>query len=135
MYALATYFSYAAISLGVTVWVGRTLHRSGLVFLADAFHGNRELANSVNHLLAVGFYLVNLGYAALALRSAGTLGTVREAVETVSLKVGLVLVILGVVHFGSLYVLHRMRERGRMQPPARPSGWSPSNAPIGRILE
>jgi hypothetical protein len=136
MYALETYFSYIAISLIATLWVGRTLHRSGRIFLADAFHGNAELADSVNHLLAVGFYLVNFGYTALALRSSGGLDTVRDAVETVSVKIGLVLVILGVVHFGNLYVLNQMRQRaGLHPPPPRPSAWTPADAPIGRILE
>ena len=62
MNVAACYFSYLAISVAVTVWVARTLHKSGRVFLLDAFHGNAELADSVNHLLVVGFYLVNVGY-------------------------------------------------------------------------
>ena len=54
-------------SIGLTIWVARTLHRSGRIFLVDAFHGNAELADSVNHLLVVGLYLINVGYIALAL--------------------------------------------------------------------
>jgi len=136
MYALETYFSYVAISLAVTVWVGRTLYRSGRIFLADAFHGNGELADSVNHLLAVGFYLVNFGYMALALRAGGGLTTVREAVETASVKVGMVLFILGLVHFGNLYALNQMRQRARSFSAApRAQGRGPAEEPIGRILE
>ena len=60
------YISYLAISIGLTIWVARTLYRSGRVFLLDAFHGNADLADSVNHLLVVGFYLINIGYIALA---------------------------------------------------------------------
>ena len=63
----ACYFSYLAISIGITIWVARTLHSNGRVFLLDAFNGNAELADSVNHLLVVGFYLINVGYIALAL--------------------------------------------------------------------
>ncbi|WP_419805174.1 hypothetical protein [Terriglobus sp.] len=44
------YFSYLVISIAVTVWVARTLHRSGRVFLVDAFHGDDALADSVNSL-------------------------------------------------------------------------------------
>src|ERR1700729_4379553 len=67
------YFSYLAISIALTVWVARTLHRNGRVFLVDAFHGNEELADSVNHLLVVGFYLINAGYIALALKTSNPL--------------------------------------------------------------
>jgi hypothetical protein len=39
------------------------------VFFIDAFHGQEDLADSVNHLLVVGFYLINVGYVAFALRT------------------------------------------------------------------
>ena len=51
MNVAACYFSYLAISIGLTIWVARTLHQNGRVFLVDAFRGNTELADSVNHLL------------------------------------------------------------------------------------
>src|ERR1700757_2062083 len=93
------YFAYLAISLGVTVWVARTLHRNGRVFLVDAFRGNAELADSVNHLLVVGFYLINVGYVALALRTSQALHNTRQAIELVSDKIGVVLLVLGIMHF------------------------------------
>ena len=62
-----TQLAYLAISVALTVWVARTLHRNGRVFLVDCFHGNTELADSVNHLLIVGFYLINVGFVSLAL--------------------------------------------------------------------
>ena len=67
------YAAYLAISLAATIWVATTLHRNGRIFLVDAFHGNTELADSVNHLLVVGFYLINIGYVSMALRTPGNL--------------------------------------------------------------
>ena len=87
MYIVGSYLVYLAISLGVTVWVAKTLHRNGRVFLLDAFHGNGDLADSVNHLLVVGFYLINVGYVALAMRTSVTLPGPREAIELVCDKV------------------------------------------------
>lgn len=55
MSVVACYSSYLVISVALTVWVARTLYRSGRVFLLDAFRGNEELADSVNRLLVVGF--------------------------------------------------------------------------------
>ena len=60
---ILSYTVYLVLSIGMTIWVARTLSKNGLPFLVDVFEGNRELAGSVNHLLVVGFYLVNLGYA------------------------------------------------------------------------
>ena len=113
MYVLTCYLSYLAISIGLTVWVARTLHKSGRVFLVDAFHGNTELADSVNHLLVVGFYLINVGYIAVALKTTEALTTSREVIELESGKIGVVLLILGAMHFFNIFVLGRMRQRAR----------------------
>jgi hypothetical protein len=113
MYVLTCYLSYLAISIGLTVWVARTLHKSGRVFLVDAFHGNTELADSVNHLLVVGFYLINVGYITVALKTTDALTTSREVIELESGKVGVVLLILGAMHFFNIFVLGRMRYKAR----------------------
>jgi len=111
MSIIACYVSYLAISIALTIWVARTLYRSGRIFLLDAFRGNEALADSVNHLLVVGFYLINVGYIALALKTASPMATVREAIELESTKIGVVLLILGGMHFFNMFVLARMRSR------------------------
>lgn len=111
MYVVYSYFVYLAISIGVTIWVAKTLHRRGRIFLIDSFHGQAELADSVNHMLVVGFYLINLGYVAFALKTSGNPVNMREAMELVSDKLGLVLLVLGVMHFFNLYVFSRVRKR------------------------
>jgi hypothetical protein len=105
------YFSYLVISIGLTIWVARTLHRSGRVFLVDAFSGNEALADSVNHLLVVGFYLINVGYIALALKTSSPLANFREIIELESVKIGVVLLILGAMHFFNILVFAKMRGR------------------------
>ena len=119
MYIIVCYVSYLAVSLTVTIWVAQTLRRNGRAFLIDAFQGNRELADSVNHLLVVGFYLINVGYVALALRTADPVPNVRSAIELVCDKLGVVLIGLGVMHFFNLYVFNRLRKRGlvELRPP------------------
>jgi hypothetical protein len=114
MYIVGCYASYLLISLAVTIWVARTLHKNGRVFLVDAFHGNAELADSVNHLLVVGFYLINIGYVTLALRTSGNLDTLRASIELVSDKIGIVLLVLGGMHFFNLFVFSRMRKRSQL---------------------
>jgi hypothetical protein len=119
MYIVWTYFAYVVISLAVTIWVARTLHKNGRIFLIDAFHSNTELADSVNHLLLVGFYLVNIGYVTLALRTSVNLANLRESIELLSDKIGMVLLVLGVMHFSNLYIFSRMRKRAQ-EPVERP---------------
>src|ERR1700733_15738789 len=110
MSVVACYFSYLAVSIALTIWVARTLHNGGRVFLIDAFNGNEELADSVNRLLVVGFYLINVGYIALALKTRAPLTTLREVIELESTKLGVVLLILGGMHFFKSLALSRLRK-------------------------
>jgi len=106
-----TYFAYLTISFAVTIWVAGTLHRNGRVFLVDAFGGNEKLADSVNHMLVVGFYLINMGYVTLALRLGDKPHTFSEGIEFTSTKVGLVLLVLGAMHFFNLFVVTKWGHR------------------------
>ena len=122
---ISTYLAYLAISVALTIWVARTLHKSGRIFLVDSFLGNEKLADSVNHLLVVGFYLINIGFVTLALKYGVAAASAQEAVETLSTKVGLVLLVLGGMHFFNLYVFTKMRKRALTQravPPYLPTG-------------
>jgi hypothetical protein len=122
-----TYAVYLALSLALTVWVARTLFKNGRVFLVDVFGGNAELADSVNHLLVVGFYLINLGYVCLALRIAEPVVSVQGSIEALSRKVGMVLVVLGAMHFFNLFVFSRIRQRPRgEQVPVMPPNGGPA---------
>ena len=125
-----TYLVYLGISIALTVWVARTLHKNGRIFLVDSFLGNVELADSVNHLLVVGFYLINIGFVALALKHGDHATDVQSGLEILSSKVGLVLVVLGAMHFVNLYVFARLRRRGiqnRNLPPILPKTESTEN--------
>jgi hypothetical protein len=124
---VATYLTYVLISVSLTVWVARTLYKRGGIFLIDAFHGNKELADSVNHLLVVGFYLINIGFVSLALKTAAIINTSRAAIELLSDKMGMVLLILGGMHFFNLYVFSRIRRSA--QGPRRPLVPTPPVAP------
>jgi len=117
------YVVYILASVGLTVWLSRMLFKSGAVFLEDVFDDNPRLAGAVNQLLVAGFYLLNLGYALLSLRVGRTELTFVEAIEQLSMKLGALMLALGAVHFGNLYLFHRMRRRGQIRlapPPVKP---------------
>ncbi|MEU4092766.1 hypothetical protein [Streptomyces sp. NPDC026673] len=125
---VVAYVIYLLISIALTVWVARTLSKAGRIFLEDVLHGNEKLAEAVNHLLVVGFYLVNLGFVALYLKNADPVENSRDLFEALSVKLGVVLLVLGVLHLGNVYVLNKIRRRGVMDreqvPPVRPQGWT-----------
>src|SRR6476646_1780565 len=127
-FVLYSYLVYLLVSVAVTVWVARTLHRNGRAFLVDAFHGQESLADSVNHLLVVGFYLINLGWIAMTLETRRDVSTARSAIELLSDKVGTVLFLLGIMHFFNLYLFSYFRRRAldrlpTATPPIPPTGF------------
>jgi hypothetical protein len=113
------YVIYATAGVGLTIWLARTLSKNGEVFLEDVFADNPRMAAAVNRLLVVGFYLLNLGYAFVTLKASRPALTGAEAIETLAVKLGALLLALGALHFFNLYLFHRMRRRGqlRLAPP------------------
>ena len=125
---IVTYLLYLAITIALTIWVAHTLHKNGRIFLVDVFHGNEPLADSVNHLLVVGFYLINLGFVSLALKLGYNIATPKEGIEALSVKVGTVMLVLGAMHFFNLLIFSRMRRRTTMRmtpPPVSPDAFTP----------
>lgn len=108
---IITYSFYLIITISLTIWVAKTLFRNGKVFLIDIFHGNKELADSVNNLLLVGFYLINLGYAVYTLQVTGHISNVQQVIEQLSIKIGLIILILGGMHFFNLYIFFNLRKK------------------------
>src|SRR5438132_14319508 len=125
-YRVVEYLNYVPASVLLTMWVATTLFRHGRRFLIDVFRGDGTLADSVNHLLVVGFYLINLGYVSLQLKLDVAPDSIAGIIEALAGKVGLVLVVLGVMHFGNLFVFAKLRQqprrprRTRVSAPGRP---------------
>ena len=111
---VTTYISYVILSVILTVWVAQTLHKNGRVFLIDVFNGNEPLADSVNHLLVVGFYLINFGYVSLALKMSQYPENAAQGIEALSWKIGLVLLVLGGMHFFNLLIFNRIHRRPKL---------------------
>ena len=123
MIVVFAHVAYLTLSIGVTIWVARTLSKNGRIFLIDAFLGNRELADSVNHLLVVGFYLINIGFVSLALKYGQKPTDLAEGIEALSTKMGFVLLVLGGMHFFNMSVFSRIRKRALLRttkPPVAP---------------
>ncbi|HEY4121611.1 MAG TPA: hypothetical protein VGM56_27285 [Byssovorax sp.] len=137
-YLVHVYVAYAGVSLGLTVWLARTLAKNGAVFLEGVFADEPRMAEAVNRLLVVGFYLVNLGYAFLIMK-ANASATAVEAFEVLAAKLGLLLLSLGAMHFANMYVFHRIRRRARvaaMPPPVLPQMYvAPYAAPKQTVGE
>jgi hypothetical protein len=113
--------AYLAVTSGMTIWVARTLYNNGRTFLKDAFQGNEELAGSINKLLVVGFYLLNIGFVCIQVSDGSGLTSLPTVIRGYSINIGWVMMVLGAMHMLNLYIFNRFRKSAQQ----RPSGGSP----------
>lgn len=109
MYTATAYLLYIFISIIITVFVSRTLSKNGEIYLIDGFNGNEALAKSVNHMLVVGFYLLNVGFVLLRMQTNKSIVLIDGLLIYLSTNIGTVMFILGVMHFFNMFVIHRFR--------------------------
>ncbi len=104
---LLAYSLYLTIAISMTIWVAWTLSTNGKIYLIRCFGHDAELATSVNHLLVVGFYLVNFGFIALALSAAGTVTDAADLMRFLGWYVGIATLVLGAMHFFNMGAVTR----------------------------
>ena len=129
--AIVVYGVYIVIAALLTAWLARTLYRSGVAFLHDVFADRPELADAVNRLLVLGFYMFNLGYALYILRASRGLDTF-EAVQFLVNRLAILLVTLAGMHFLNVFVFWRIRvhrEQRRLPAPVAPQVLLPPATP------
>ena len=107
-----TYLGYIVLSLGLTIWVGHTLHKNGRVFLLENYNDKPHLADAINHMLLIGFYLINIGFISYTMRIAGEPPlNWTQGLEFLSVKIGAMAMLLGIMHFGLMFALQHYSDR------------------------
>jgi hypothetical protein len=110
-YVITYYCVYLSACALLIARLGWTFHRAGGVFLKDAFAGNTTLVDAVARLLDVGFYLVSVGYVALTYSTMFPAMDLGWVLKIVSMKIGGLMLLLGVAHLFNLLLLALFRQR------------------------
>jgi len=114
-YLVITYSVYILLTVLLTLWVGRTLFTNGRVFLMEIFNEDDVLVDSVNKLLLIGFYLINFGYVLRNLIIRNEIVDIAGSIEMLSIKIGLIVIVLGIMHFFNLFVLFVFRSKAKKE--------------------
>lgn len=112
-FLIAAYSVYLPVTLFLTYYVAKTLFNSGKIFMLDIFRGRVEIAESTNHLFRVGFYLLNIGFAMLMLKTNYEVFNGQTLLEVLSLKVGGFSIYLGLMLFFNLYLFFRGKRKSK----------------------
>lgn len=106
---VSVYLAYLVICVGLTLWAGRVLQENGRVFLLDHFKGSAEMADGLNRLLIMGFYLFSFGFIALALKYGARPQTLEEGIAFLCERGGFALIVLGCIHCASVTLRMMLR--------------------------
>lgn len=105
-----THLLFLALAVPLALGTGRVLLAHGTPFLTDVY-GREDLAASVNRLVVIGFSLLTTGFVLLLVRAGGEVRSATELLETLSVKLGVVMVLLGVVHLATISTFGSVRRR------------------------
>lgn len=108
---LIAYALYLACTYWVTVQVGWRFYRNGRPYLLLLFRNDTGLTDSVNRLLLTGYYLLNLGYAALMLQQWPPVSEAAALLASVCTRTARIVLTLGCIHFLNMGVLYLFRKR------------------------
>lgn len=125
-----SYGVYTGVATILTVGLARTLSKHGHVFLEDVFPDRPTLARSINQLLVVGFFMLNLGYAFFLMRQSHPADG-QAAFEGLAQRLGILLVSLAGIHFTNVLVFWKIRRSQKLRdlaPPVAPSMMIPPAA-------
>jgi hypothetical protein len=100
------YILYLIITYIITVRVGFIFYRNGRVFILELLHQDVQLTDFINRILLTGYYLLNLGYAALMLRSWDTILTWTALSLSIVTMTGKIMLTLAVIHFCNMAVIY-----------------------------
>lgn len=120
-YNIISYFIYLSITFYITIVVGRICFNNGEVYLGRIIDGKPEMVSFINRLLLIGYYLLNLGYAALMLSFWPEIKSISEAILVLFGRIGKIVFLLGVMHYNNMLVTYLISLKLNKQNNLKPS--------------
>jgi hypothetical protein len=104
-YNILAYFIYLPFTFILTIWVGRDLHQKGVGLLTNAL-GDSPLVKVVNQFLLLGYYLLNIGYAAVCLSFFPSISNFKDLIDALAFRLGFILFSLALIHYFNILIIH-----------------------------
>lgn len=139
-YNIIAYSVYIPITIALSIWIARSLHKNTKAFLVERFQYNEALASSTNNLIQTGFYLIAFGFSFMKMRVRNNghlndnnrwvydqLLSSQETIEELAVKLGSFTLILGLLLFFNFFIMLIIQRPKRINPPQIPYGNLPQN--------
>lgn len=104
-YNLVTYSIYIPIIFFIMIKIGWLFYKHGEIFLLNLFEHNMSLVKSINNILLIGYYLLNLGYAIISIAYWELINSISGIINTLSNHLGIIIIGLAVLHYNNVLCL------------------------------
>lgn len=111
MMNVVAYSCYFSIVFSVIWYIGHYLYKNGRPLLLKRFRHDTDLALKINKLLLVGYYLINLGGAILAIAIWPDVGNFSEVLRSLFFFLCRLLLILGYLHYINLLIINILSKK------------------------
>lgn len=105
-YNILAYIIFLTLIIFIIVYVGRYFYSNGRIFIIALFNGNSTMADYINELLLIGYYLFNIGYAFLKLRQWEKVNNLETLFSSLATNIGVLIFILALVHYFNMLVIY-----------------------------
>lgn len=105
MISILIYSIYIFSTIIITYYVGKKLFKDGSVWLNYLFEGD-VMAEKINRILLLGYYLVNIGYIFYAISNWGNQNSWQDSINILSQKISLILIILCFLHYQNILLIN-----------------------------
>ena len=104
-YNIIAYFVYFAITFLIIVKVGKICYQNGNVFVKQLIPNHEDLCKKINHLLLIGYYLLNIGYCTMTIISWQRIINFTNLIEVISYKTAIIIIIIAIMHYLNILLL------------------------------
>ena len=105
-YNISAYIIYITLMVFIILVVGRHFYNNGRLFILSLLKGHVVLADYINKLLLVAYYLFNCGYAFLKLKHWQKIESSEELFSSLSINMGVLILILAITHYFNMLVIY-----------------------------
>lgn len=110
-YNIGAYIIYLALMVFIIVYVGRYFYTNGRIFIISLLNGHELLADHINKLLLIAYYLFNIGYACIKLRYWQKVSDVETLFSSLSVNMGLLILILACTHYLNMLAIYLLSKK------------------------
>jgi vacuolar-type H+-ATPase subunit I/STV1 len=102
---ILSYLIYISLTTVITFIVGNSLHKTGKVFLSHLFTKELDVMLTVNNILLIGYYLLNIGFALYTMNNWDKITTVSQLIQDTGYHISIILMTLGIIHYFNITAL------------------------------